>query len=204
MVDLIFYGISALLLLAALNVVLSQKPIIAAFSLILCFFLSSMTWVIFQAEFLALALIFVYVGAVMTLFLFVVMMVHQDEFVKKSGLRHIGGYLMFFTLVLLIMYGLSYYLPSPKISWNGYQTPQSVLNDASNSMSLAKVLYTDYFISFQAAGFILLAAIVSAVSLVFRGNSKVKSQNITDQTRRQRHEGVELVKMKSVKKEASS
>ena len=200
MIEWIFYGVSLLLLIAASNVVLSQKPIIAAFSLILCFFLSSIVWMIFHAEFLSLALIFVYVGAVMTLFLFVVMMVHQDEFVKSSGLNNIGGYVVFFILALVTMYVISQFSPHPKVTWDGYVNSQDVLKNASNSMSLAEVLYTDYFISFQGAGFILLAAIVAAVSLVFKGGSKAKSQNISDQTSRMRHEAVELIKMDAVKK----
>jgi NADH-quinone oxidoreductase subunit J len=198
MVEVIFYSVASLLVVAALNVVFSRQPIQAVFSLIGCFFLSAIIWLIFTAEFLALALIFVYVGAVMTLFLFVVMMVHQDSIPKPFTLKQSLPYVFFLLGALGFMYGLSWFQgQSVSLTWETVQMPTLVGSKESNSLLLGRELYTHYFLSFQAAGLLLLVAIVAAVSLVFRGAVGVKTQLISEQIARRREDCVKLVKMDS-------
>lgn len=176
--QIIFYFFSAILLFAAFMVVSTRHPVRGVMFLILAFIASSALWLLLEAEFLALVLVFVYVGAVMTLFLFVVMMLNVDVLPSRKGFaRYLPiGVLMATVLIALMLqmlgsqhFGLENY-PNPALSLEGY----------SNIKVLGDVLYTQYVLPFELSAVILLVAIISAVSLTFRGRRQ-RSQNITAQ-----------------------
>lgn len=155
-----------------------QHPVRSAFLLVGCFVLAGVLWLMMHAEFLGLALIFVYVGAVMTLFLFVIMMVDQQaqRALKRSWLViSIVGLMVLIALIVIITHKTALWASVPGVekTWT------------DNVVILGKQLYTDYFVPFQLAGVLLLAAIVAAIGLVHRGpDQRVKQQVIRDQINR--------------------
>jgi NADH-quinone oxidoreductase subunit J len=193
---LIFYGFAGLLLLASLLVVASRNPVRSALSLVLCFFASAILWLSLRAEFLALILVLVYVGAVMTLFLFVIMMLDLDRIVLQGAFAKYWPFALMLAAVLLgiIIYAL---LPT-------YTTlePASVpMADYSNTKELGSVLYTQYGYAFELAAVLLLIAIIAAISLAFRGRKpSSKAQDAAQQIQVKRHERVRLVEMAAEKK----
>lgn len=176
---LVFYPFAAALIASAFMVVISKNPVRGALFLVFSFFTSAVLWMLMEAEFLALALIFVYVGAVMTLFLFVVMMINIDLVPKREGFVR---YLPFGLLVMAIVVGLMLYIIGPShFGWlsKAIITPHAA--DYSNVKDIGQVLYTDYVYPFEIASIILLVAIVAAISLAFRGKQNSKAQNIPKQ-----------------------
>ncbi len=125
-------------------------------------------------------------------------MVHQDSLPKPFKLSQSWPYLLFFLSVLAFMAGWTWFQgKAPLLSWKTVEMSPIMYSQGSNSMVLARELYTHYFLSFQAAGLVLLVAIVAAVSLVFRGAVKVKSQVISEQIARQKEDCIELVNITS-------
>lgn len=176
--ELVFYGFSALLILSATMVVASRNPVRGALFLVFCFFCSSALWMLMEAEFLALALIFVYVGAVMTLFLFVVMMLNMASGKSQEGYVK---YLPFGLIIMCIVVGLMLYVLGPG---------QGIIERAdfsyhalgySNVKELGEVLYTQYFYPFELAAVLLVVAIIAAITLAFRGKQHRRAQNIAKQ-----------------------
>lgn len=192
--NFIFYFFSAILLLSALMVILVRNPVKGALFLVLAFFCSSVLWMLMQAEFLSLALIFVYVGAVMTLFLFVVMMLNLDLSSLREGFVR---YLPFGLIVMALLVGLMLFVIGPKHFDSSYATLKIQPSDYSNTKELGNVLYTEYLYPFEIAAVILLVAIVSAISLAFRPKRERKSQNIAAQINVRAEDRVKLVNMKS-------
>ena len=192
--NFVFYFFSALLLLSALMVILVRNPIKGALFLVLAFFCSSALWMLMQAEFLSLALIFVYVGAVMTLFLFVVMMLNLDLTSVREGFVR---YLPFGAIVIVLLLGLMLLVIGPQHFGSSYATLKIQPNDYSNTQELGNVLYTDYLYPFEIAAVILLVAIVSAISLAFRPKRQRKTQDIAEQINVRAKDRVELVNIKS-------
>lgn len=176
---LVFYSFASVLIASALMVVIAKNPVRGALFLVLSFFTSAVLWMLLEAEFLSLVLIFVYVGAVMTLFLFVVMMLNIDLVPSREGFVR---YLPFGLLVMAIVVGLMLYVIGPShFGWfkNTILTPHP--SDYSNVKEIGQVLYTQYFYPFEIASIILLVAIIAAISLAFRGRQNSKSQNIAKQ-----------------------
>lgn len=166
---IVFYCFSALLIGSASMVVISQNPVRGVLFLILAFFATSVLWMLLQAEFLSLALIFVYVGAVMTLFLFVVMMLNIKQASQAGFVRYVGIAL----LVVLILVGVMLYgLHSQYFDTASYAQLVQKPSDYSNVKALGKVLYTQYAYAFEIGGVVLLVAILSAIGLAFRGRKK--------------------------------
>lgn len=207
LVQVMFYVFAGLTVFSALMVITQNNPIRCVLFLVLAFFFSSILWILVNAEFLALILILVYVGAVMTLFLFVVMMLNIDiESMKSHFLRYLPfGLILVALLVGLLMValpkdrfntGVEQKAVSITQSHNSDKTPVVPL---SNTEALGMVLYTDYVFAFELAAVILLVAIIAAITLVHRGPIRSKRQNIVNQIMTRREDRVTLLKMKSEK-----
>jgi len=195
---IIFYILSATAVVSALMVVVSKNPVHGVLFLVLTFFATAGIWLLLSAEFLALILVLVYVGAVMTLFLFVVMMLNPRLVTVREGFVR---YFPFVALLVLFMVGLSVMVIGPDhfgLASVPAPTPKSA--DYSNITDLGSVLYTEYAYPFEVAGVLLLTSIVAAIALTHRRPKGRKSQNTRAQIAIRRQDRVRLVKMKSEKK----
>ena len=186
---LFFYMFSAVMLGAGLMVVVSRNPVFSVLFLILAFFNAAGLFVLIGAEFIAMLLVVVYVGAVAVLFLFVVMMLDINFAEMRSGFQKylplglvVGGILVF-ELVAAI-YGDAF---------KGASLP--AMPEISNTRALGNVLYTKYMYLFQVAGLILLVAMIGAISLTMRKRPGVRRQVIAQQNARTRAESVEVVEV---------
>jgi NADH-quinone oxidoreductase subunit J len=187
----LFYAFAAVLLLSGVRVITARNPVHAALFLVLAFFTAAGIWLLLRAEFLAIALVVVYVGAVMVLFLFVVMMLDINlERVREGFWRNlplallVGGIMVFEMIAVLanrIFGGRPRELPA------GY----------SNTRELGRVLYTQYAYAFEIAAVILLVAIIAAIALTLRRRKDSRSQDPAEQTRAKRADRVRLVSMPS-------
>jgi len=199
---LLFYIFAAVLVFAAFGVITARNPVHAALWLVLAFFNVAGIWMLLKAEFLAISLVLVYVGAVMVLFLFVVMMldINLDElregFWKNSKLGFVVGGLMLGEMAFLLMSPL----------FDGQQPAAAPANQPgySNVKELGKLIYTDYVFPFEIAAIILLVAIVAALALTLRGRKDSKSQDPSRQVLVKSTDRLRIVKMASVAKEVPS
>ena len=196
----LFYFFAAILLISALRVITARNPVHAALFLVLAFSTASAIWMLLRAEFLAIVLVLVYVGAVMVLFLFVVMMLDinldrlREGFWSYLPLGATVGLLMVVEMVLVLggkYFGLEH-LPNPADPGAGY----------SNTKELGRLLYTAYVYPFELAAVILLVAIVAAIALTLRGRKDSKHQDPAKQVMVQRADRVRLISMPSEKKES--
>ena len=198
----IFYIFSSILIGAALAVVTVRNPVFAALFLVLAFFTSAGTWILLEAEFLALTLILVYVGAVMVLFLFVVMMLDINLAALKKDFNKFIPLGVLVGLVLMIQLAL---LVGPEnFGLNQFSAPVPHPADYSNTKALGRVLYTDYLFSFEIAAVILLVAIIAAIALTMRKRKKSSFMPPEKQVLVKRADRVRLVKMDAVKRERGS
>jgi NADH-quinone oxidoreductase subunit J len=196
--NFLFICLAAITILGALMVISSRNPVKAVLSLVLTFVGASGLWLTMQAEFLALVLVVVYVGAVMVLFMFVVMMLNIEE--EKTRKKYMSYWVIAF-LAALILFGLLYYViglqafdlkhvPMAKMHSQGY----------SNVTVLADRLFKDFVYPFEVVGAILLVAMISAITLAYRGPSKsAKRQKISAQIAVDPKKRVKLVNLKSEK-----
>ncbi|MES2772025.1 MAG: NADH-quinone oxidoreductase subunit J [Pseudomonadota bacterium] len=190
----VFYFLSAILLFASLRVVTARNPVHAALFLVLAFFTASGVWLILQAEFLAIALVLVYVGAVMVLFLFVVMLLDinldrlREGFWRYLPLGSIVALLMVLEMAAIL--ALSYF----NVLENN--VPQTVLSE-SNVQAIGRLIFTDYVYPFELASVILLVAIIAAVALTLRDKRKTRSVSPAQQVFVQAKDRVRLIKMPS-------
>ena len=193
----LFYAFAAVLVVAALGVVTSRNPVHSAFFLVLAFFQSSMLWLLLEAEFLAVVLVLVYVGAVMVLFLFVVMMLDINvEELRQGYTRYLPLGLVVASVVIVeiahVIWFRSQDLPL-------FAAPVARPADYSNTKELGAVLYTEHVYAFEIAAVILLLAIVAAITLTMRRRPGLKVQNIAKQVAVRREDRVRLVKVDVVK-----
>jgi NADH-quinone oxidoreductase subunit J len=195
---LTFYFFAAILVVAAVSVVTSRNPVHAALFLVLAFFTAAAIWMLLRAEFLAITLVLVYVGAVMVLFLFVVMMLDinldrlREGFWSYLPLGATVGILMVAEMVLIL--GGRYFdflLPKPKDYSISY----------SNTKELGRLLYTHYMYAFEIAAVILLVAIIAAIALTLRRRKDTKAQDPSAQVRAKRADRVRIVSMPSEKEQ---
>ncbi len=191
-----FYLFSALMIASAFMVIAARNPVHSVLFLILAFVNASGLFILLGAEFLAMILIVVYVGAVAVLFLFVVMMLDVDFAELKQGfLQYLPvGALIGIVVALELVLVVGGFTPSPAALASG-RTPMPA--DVSNTMALGLVLYTKYVYFFQAAGMILLTAMIGAIVLTLRHKPDVKRQDISQQNARTREEAVEMRKVPS-------
>ncbi|ACT59419.1 NADH-quinone oxidoreductase subunit J [Hirschia baltica] len=186
-----FYILSTVVLISAISVIASRNPVHSVLWLILSFFTAAGLLVLIGAEFLAMLLIVVYVGAVAVLFLFVVMMLDVDFAEMRKGFADyfvVGGLV---ALALLAEIGV---VAASANSVEGRNFDPSPGAD-TNAEALSNVLYTDYLLLFQMAGIVLLVAMIGAIVLTLRHRPDVKRQKVEEQTARRREEAVELIKV---------
>jgi NADH-quinone oxidoreductase subunit J len=189
-----FGALSVVLLGAALAVITARNPVHSVLFLILSFFSGAGLFVLLGAEFLAMLLVVVYVGAVAVLFLFVVMMLDVDFALLRTGfVQYVPIGLLVSGLLLVEMV-----LISGAVAARGAAAGASVVaaGSVSNIEALGRVLYTQYFYYFEAAGLVLLVAMIGAIVLTLRVKPGVKRQNIGDQTARDRKSGLRIVQVK--------
>ena len=201
--SIFFYTFSAVMLFAAFKVITSRNPVHSALYLVLCFFQASAIWILLQAEFLSITLILVYVGAVMVLFLFVVMMLD----INIEAMRE--GFWSHFPLAASIGAVLALELASVVLA--GFRLTQApaiaVMPEGqqySNTKELGVVLYTEYLYPLEIAAVILLVAIVAAIALTLRERKDSKAQNPADQVRVKAADRMQLVKMAPVRQPLST
>ncbi|MBH1957244.1 MAG: NADH-quinone oxidoreductase subunit J [Burkholderiales bacterium] len=195
----LFYVFAAVLLFAAFRVITARNPVHAALFLVLAFFQAAAVWILLKAEFLAITLVLVYVGAVMVLFLFVVMMLDINlDSARKGFWKHFplaGG------LGAVIALEMSYVLMGGfREPPQGASVPVSgvLATQVSNTRELGKVLYSQYIYPLEIAAVILLVAIIAAIALTLRERKDSKHTNPADQVRVKSQDRIKLVKMKSV------
>jgi len=190
-----FYVFSAIIIFAALRVITTRNPVHAALWLVLCFFTSAGIWLLLKAEFLAIALVLVYVGAVMVLFLFVVMMLDVNfDNLRKNFRSYVPvgatvGVLVLIEMALVVFgssIGADVTPPTPS---------------GSNTRALGRLIYVDYVYPFEIAAVILLVAIIAAIALTHRVRRESKHQDPGMQVKVRREDRVRLLDLPIEKKE---
>jgi NADH-quinone oxidoreductase subunit J len=192
---LLFYAFSAVLLVASFRVITARSPVYAALFLVLAFFSAACVWILLRAEFLAIVLVLVYVGAVMVLFLFVVMMLD----VGTEALRE--GFWTHFPIAAIV--GVVIALEMAAVLIPGFRLSDAPVADAAalklgNSKLLGIEVYTRYLYPLQIAAVLLLVAIIAAIALTLRRRKDSKYQNPSDQVRVRPADRMRLVKMTAV------
>jgi NADH-quinone oxidoreductase subunit J len=189
----LFYAFAAVLLASGLAVITARNPVHGALALVLAFFTAAGIWLLLRAEFLAIALVVVYVGAVMVLFLFVVMMLDinlervREGFWRNLPLALVVGGIMVVEMVAVLSRNV----------WG--QNPKQVPAGYSNTKELGRVLYTQYAFAFEIAAVILLVAIIAAIALTLRRRKDSRHQDPAMQVQARREDRVRLVSMPAEK-----
>ena len=189
LIAITFYLLAFTAIAAGFMVVAARNPVHSVMFLILTFFAAAGLFILMGAEFIALLLVMVYVGAVAVLFLFVVMMLDVDFVELKQGFLTylpVGAVVALILLAEMILVGAAYFSGEAK-------TVVPSDPETSNLESFGQVLYTQYAGAFEAAGLVLLVAMIGAIVLTLRDRKGVRTQNAMDQIARTRDEGVELV-----------
>ncbi|HUI61771.1 MAG TPA: NADH-quinone oxidoreductase subunit J [Steroidobacteraceae bacterium] len=199
LVEMLFYLFGTVLVLAALGVIASRNPVYSALALVLCFVTSAAIWLLVEAEFLAVVLVLVYVGAVMVLFLFVVMMLDINLEELRKGFTRFAwlGWLTALAVIVEIV-GVIWVRG---IGVDVTRSPTPTAADYSNTLELGRVLYTRYAYPFELAAILLLVAIVAAISLTMRRRPGLKVQDISRQVAVRREDRVRIVRMQAEKRE---
>jgi len=191
--SVVFYFFAAVLVFAALRVITARNPVHAALFLVLAFFTSAGIWIQLQAEFLSIALVLVYVGAVMVLFLFVVMMLDINLARIRAGFWR---YLPLGALVaLLLVAEMALILGRSYFGLEGAPLPEPLPEGYSNTKELGRLIYTDYVYAFEIAAVILLVAIVAAIALTLRRRKDSKYIDPAAQINVRREDRVRIVSM---------
>jgi len=200
----LFYVFSTVLLLAAFRVITARNPVHAALYLVLAFFQASGVWMLLQAEFLSITLVLVYVGAVMVLFLFVVMMLDINLDLLRQGFwRHFPlaatvGAVVALELAAVLMGGFRV-SEAPAVAQAAPAAAGAMPGQISNTRELGVALYTHYLYPLQIAAAILLVAMVAAIALTLRQRKDSKYQNPSEQVRVRAKDRVEIIKMEPVR-----
>jgi NADH-quinone oxidoreductase subunit J len=190
----LFYAFAAVLLVSGLAVITARNPVHGALALVLAFFTAAAIWLLLRAEFLAIALVVVYVGAVMVLFLFVVMMLDINlERVREGFWRNLPLALMVGGIMVAEMIAVLYN------RYFGMPRPRELPATYSNTKELGRVLYTQYAYAFEIAAVILLVAIIAAIALTLRRRKDSRHQDPGEQVKARREERVRLVSMPAEK-----
>ena len=195
----LFYVFATIMVVAAARVITARNPVTAALFLVLAFFQAGGIWMLLKAEFLAVVLVLVYVGAVMVLFLFVVMMIDLDQTELR---KNFWNYLPVASVV-----GGIIVLEMASVLWRsfGMETPvPEAANTIGTTKELGKLIYTQYIYAFEVAAVILLLAIVAAVALTLRRRKDVKYFDPGEAVRVRRNDRLKIVKMDAVKKTEAS
>ncbi len=192
--EIFFYLFSVIMVAAATLVISVRNPVYSILFLILTFFSAAALWIMLEAEFLGIVLVLVYVGAVMVLFLFVVMMLNIDQarmnegFVKNLPLG-IGVALVMLAEVLMVLWYKG------KTGVDAYPLPEAHAQGYSNTAEIGERMFTQYLWPFEIAGIVLLVAIVAAIALSLRHREGVKTQSIPKQVSTEKSDRLELIDM---------
>lgn len=194
--NIVFYVLALILMYAAVRVITTRNPVHAALNLVLAFFTAAGIWLLLEAEFLAIALVLVYVGAVMVLFLFVVMMLDINLDKLREGFWNalpialpVGGLM---AIEMMMIVGVK------NFGVDKVAAPAAKAADYSNTAELGRVLYTDYLLPFELASVVLLVAIVAAIALTLRERRESKSVNPADQVLVKKADRLRVLKMAAV------
>ena len=207
LLKILFYVFSLVLLYAAVRVITARNPVTAVMHLILCFVTTSALWMLIQAEFLGLALIVIYVGAVMVLFLFVVMMIDvSTELVKQGFIKYLPlGIIL--TLIMIVEMGMVL-VGKQTIFLDSHPYAAEVISSAvsadySNTANLGMYLYTHYIYAFEIVALILLVGMIAAISLTLRPRrSYTKFMSVSDQLKAKPEDRLKVVKVNTSQWEA--
>ncbi|HJY40826.1 MAG TPA: NADH-quinone oxidoreductase subunit J [Steroidobacteraceae bacterium] len=193
-VEILFYAFSAVLVVAAVGVITARNPVHCALFLVWAFFNSAVIWLLLEAEFLAIVLMLVYVGAVMVLFLFVVMMLDVNIAKMREGFTRYAPLGILIAALVVVEIGSVVWVKSL-----GGATPEAAASVAvegySNTRALGELLYTKYLYPFELAAVLLLVAIVAAIALTMRHRVGMKAQDIAGQVAVRAKDRVRVVKM---------
>jgi NADH-quinone oxidoreductase subunit J len=194
LIQALFYLFATILVLAALGVISARNPVHSALALVMCFVTSAAIWLLIEAEFLAVVLVLVYVGAVMVLFLFVVMMLDINLAELRQGFTRFAwlGWLTSLAVIVEIV-GVIWARGGLGIDAGHGGTPEPA--GYSNTLELGRALYTRYGYPLELAAMLLLVAIVAAIALTMRRRAGLKYQDISGQVAVRREQRVRLVKM---------
>ncbi len=193
----VFYFLSAILLLASLRVITARNPVHSALALVLAFFSAAGLWLLLEAEFLAITLVLVYIGAVMVLFLFVVMMLDINLEELRRGFWSylpagilVGGLMV--VEMIMVLGGKDF----------GLAEPIAHVAEYSNTKELGRVLYTEYVYPFELAAVLLLVAMIAAIALTHRKRGDTRQVNPADQVKVKRADRIRMVNLKPQKPDA--
>ena len=189
----LFLIFSGVMLVAALRVITARNSVHAVLFLVLAFFSAAALWILLRAEFLAIALVLVYVGAVMVLFLFVVMMLDINVDKLRQGFWRNAPW--GFGVAALIVLQMWLVLSQPQ--WQGMTRSGPGIANADNTRALGMLTFTEYVFPLQIAGVILLVAIIAAIALTLRGRKDSKHQDPSSQVKVRREDRIRLVPMPS-------
>ena len=204
---LLFYVFSAVLLFAALRVITARNPVHSALYLVLAFFQMSAIWLLLRAEFLAIVLVLVYVGAVMVLFLFVVMMLDINlDSLRKGFWRYfpvaaLVGVLIVLEMAAVLMQGFQIGGMTRAAQVGAAVSADNPLTHLSNTRALGVVLYSQYLFAVEIAAVILLVAIIAAIALTLRKRKDARHMPVSEQLKARRADRVRLVSMPAQPKE---
>jgi NADH-quinone oxidoreductase subunit J len=197
--EVLFYAFAAVLVVAALGVITARNPVHAALFLVFAFFNSAILWLLMEAEFLAIVLVLVYVGAVMVLFLFVVMMLDVNIAQLREGFTRYAPLGALIAAIVVVEIASVVYVKSL-----GGVSPEpapvvAVAGDYSNTRALGELLYTKYLYAFELAAVVLLVAIVAAIALTMRHRTGLKAQDVGAQVAVRAKDRIRIVKMPAEK-----
>ena len=197
--DIIFYIFAAILVASALGVITARNPVYSALLLVLAFVTCAGLWLLLEAEFLAITLVLVYVGAVMVLFLFVVMMLDINLDQLREGFWR---WFPFGAIIALVMVAeIAMVLMGQHFGLEEIPTPKPQAADYSNTKELGRLIYTEYVYAFELAAVLLLVAMVAAIALTLRQREDKKSPNPSKQVKVKKEDRLRVVAMASEKKE---
>jgi len=199
LVTILFYTFATILVAAALGMIVARNPVHSALALVLCFVTSAAIWLLIEAEFLAVVLVLVYVGAVMVLFLFVVMMLDINFEELRSGFTRYAwlGWLTALAVIVEIVGVVTARTLGVDVTKGAKPMPPGY----SNTQELGRVLYTDFVYPFELAAILLLVAIVAAIALTTRQRAGLKAQDVARQVAVKREDRVRIVKMEPERRE---
>jgi NADH-quinone oxidoreductase subunit J len=193
-VEILFYLFSIVLIAAAVGVITARNPVHCALFLVLAFFNSAVIWLLMEAEFLAIVLLLVYVGAVMVLFLFVVMMLDINVAKMREGFTRYAPLGILVAALVVVEIGSVVWVKSL-----GGAAPEAAASVAvegySNTRALGELLYTQYLYPFELAAVLLLVAIVAAIALTMRHRTGLKAQDVGGQVSVRAKDRIRVVKM---------
>ena len=195
LVEILFYSFATIVVLAGVGVIVARNPVHAALSLVLCFMTSAVLWMLIEAEFLAIVLVLVYVGAVMVLFLFVVMMLDINvEELKRGFTRYAWLGWLVTGIVIAEIVGV---VVQRRLGLDVTRGAAPLPPGYSNATELGTALFTRYAYAVELAAMLLLVAIIAAISLTLRRRRGLKQQDISAQVAVRAGDRVRIVKMKS-------